>query len=171
MESAVTYDPAKQNAAQLSVEPLRWPEAVEGGCSRGAIHRLAFPRSGHELVLQHAAADGSWRRLFPAQERCLNSPQGSCGQATCLVRPNQLFGSIRDLRNFAWAEYNGLSLILRQRLLHGFRGRPATRGRTNLDISTDSNGGGVPSQQYNLAADYGNSNWDIRHRFCRSPHV
>ena len=57
----------------------------------------------------------------------LNSPQGSCGQATCLVRPNQLFGSIRDLRNFAWAEYNGLTLILRQRVYHGLSGQARQR--------------------------------------------
>ena len=34
----------------------------------------------------------------------------------------------------------------------------------DLDLSTDSNGGGTLSQQYNPAADYGNANWDIRNR-------
>jgi hypothetical protein len=33
-----------------------------------------------------------------------------------------------------------------------------------LDPSTDSNGGGTLSQQYNPAADYGSSNWDVRNR-------
>ncbi len=34
-----------------------------------------------------------------------------------------------------------------------------------LDASTDSNGGGTPMNPYWWKADYGNSNWDIRHRF------
>jgi hypothetical protein len=34
-----------------------------------------------------------------------------------------------------------------------------------LDVSTDSNGGGGPQNPYDWAADYGNSNWDVRHRF------
>jgi hypothetical protein len=34
-----------------------------------------------------------------------------------------------------------------------------------LDLSSDSNGGGTLSQQYNPRADYGPSNWDITHRF------
>ena len=33
-----------------------------------------------------------------------------------------------------------------------------------LDVNTDSNGGGTPMNPYNWRADYGNSNWDIRHR-------
>jgi len=36
-----------------------------------------------------------------------------------------------------------------------------------LDVTTDSNGGGTPMNPYLWKADYGNSNWDIRHRFCR----
>ena len=35
----------------------------------------------------------------------------------------------------------------------------------DLDVSTDSNGGGTPMNPYWWKADYGNSNWDIRHRF------
>jgi hypothetical protein len=34
----------------------------------------------------------------------------------------------------------------------------------DLDLSTDSNGGGTLSQQFNPAADYGNANWDVRNR-------
>ena len=37
-----------------------------------------------------------------------------------------------------------------------------------LDISSDSNDGGYPVNAYNFRADYGNSNWDIRHRFVAS---
>jgi hypothetical protein len=37
-----------------------------------------------------------------------------------------------------------------------------------LDVTTDSNGGGAPMNPYNWRADYGNANWDIRHRFIAS---
>ena len=80
-------------------------------------------------------------------------------------RPNQLFGSIRDLRDDAYSHYNGLTLIFRQRLSHGFSGQGSYTWSHTLDLSSDSNGGGTLSQQYNPAADYGNANWDIRNRF------
>jgi hypothetical protein len=38
----------------------------------------------------------------------------------------------------------------------------------SLDVTTDSNGGGAPMDPYNWRLDYGNSNWDIRHRFVSS---
>jgi hypothetical protein len=163
--SAVTYDPANKTQRMY-----QWNLSVGRELWRGAAAEAQYIGS-HSLHL-----DTSWYSNMPTQVAAgvvfsqpkkivLNSPQGSCGQATCLVRPNQLFGSIRDLRNFAWAEYNGLSLILRQRVYHGLSGQASYTWAHDLDISTDSNGGGAPSQQYNLAADYGNSNWDIRHRF------
>jgi hypothetical protein len=34
-----------------------------------------------------------------------------------------------------------------------------------LDVSSDSNNSGAPMNPYNWRLDYGNSNWDIRHRF------
>ena len=80
-------------------------------------------------------------------------------------RPNQLFGSIRTLQNDAYANYNGLTAILRQRFFHGLSGQGSYTWSHTLDLSSDSNGGGTLSQQYNPRADYGNSNWDITHRF------
>ena len=162
--SAVTYDPANKTQRMY-----QWNLSVGQELWKGAAAEAQYIGS-HSLNL-----DTSWYSNMPPQmvggvvvsqpkSVALNSPQGSCGQATCLVRPNQLFGSIRDLRNFAWAEYNGLSLILRQRVWHGLSGQASYTWAHDLDVSTDSNGGGVPSQQYNLAADYGNSNWDIRNR-------
>jgi hypothetical protein len=163
--SAVTYDPANKTQRMY-----QWNLSVGQELWKGAAAEAQYIGS-HSLDL-----DTSWYSNMPPQmvggvvfsqpkKAALNSPQGSCGQATCLVRPNQLFGSIRDLRNFAWAEYNGLSLILRQRVYHGLSGQASYTWAHDLDVSTDSNGGGVPSQQYSLAADYGNSNWDIRNRF------
>jgi hypothetical protein len=163
--SAVTYDPA--NKTQRSYQ---WNLSVGQELWKGAAAEAQYIGS-HSFDL-----DTSWYDNEPTQvvagsvfsqptKANLSSPQGSCGQANCLVRPNQLFGSVRDLRNFAWAHYNGLNLVLRQRMFHGLSGQASYTWSHTLDVSTDSNGGGVPSQPYNLAADYGNANWDIRHRF------
>ncbi len=83
-------------------------------------------------------------------------------------RPNQLFGDIRTIQNDEIANYNGLSIELRQRLSHGITMLASYTWSHDLDVSTDSNGGGYPQNPYNWRADYGNSNWDVRHRFVAS---
>jgi len=163
--SAVTYDPA--NKTQRSYQ---WNLSVGQELWKGAAAEAQYVGS-HSLDL-----DTSWYDNEPTAVKAgsifsqptkanINSAPGACGQATCLVRPNQLFGSIRDLRNFAWAHYNGLTLVLRQRASHHLSGQASYTWSHTLDLSSDSNGGGVLSQPYNPAADYGNANWDIRHRF------
>jgi hypothetical protein len=79
-------------------------------------------------------------------------------------RPNQLFGEIRKIQNDAYSNYNALTVVLRQRTYHQVAGQVSYTWSHDLDLSTDSNGGGTLSQQFNPAADYGNANWDIRHR-------
>ncbi|MCU1226857.1 MAG: carboxypeptidase regulatory-like protein [Edaphobacter sp.] len=80
-------------------------------------------------------------------------------------RPNQGFGQIREINNGGFATYNGLTAILRQRMSRGLSVNLSYTWSHNLDTSNDANGGGTSMIQYNLKADYGNSNWDIRHRF------
>jgi hypothetical protein len=83
-------------------------------------------------------------------------------------RPNRLFGDIRTIQNDEISNYNGLSVELRQRLSHGITMLASYMWSHDLDISTDSNGGGAPQNPYDWRADYGNSNWDVRHRFVAS---
>jgi Carboxypeptidase regulatory-like domain len=83
-------------------------------------------------------------------------------------RPNQLFGDIRTIQNDEVATYNGLSVVLRQRLNHGLSMLASYTWSHTLDVTTDSNGGGTPMNPYNWGADYGNSNWDVTHRFVAS---
>ena len=83
-------------------------------------------------------------------------------------RPNQLFADIRTIQNDEMANYNGLSVSLRQRLSHGVTALVSYTWSHNLDVSTDSNGGGFPQNPYDWHSDYGNSNWDVRHRFVAS---
>lgn len=83
-------------------------------------------------------------------------------------RPNQAFGSIRTINNDEIANYEGLSVTIRQRAWKGMQFLASYTWSHTLDVSTDSNGGGAPMNPYNWREDYGNSNWDIRHRFVAS---
>jgi hypothetical protein len=83
-------------------------------------------------------------------------------------RPNQLWGQIRTIQNDEIASYNGLTAIFRQRMSRGLQVLASYTWSHDLDISSDSNDGGYPVNAYNWHADYGNSNWDIRHRFVSS---
>ncbi|MGO4516808.1 carboxypeptidase regulatory-like domain-containing protein [Terriglobus sp. 2YAB30_2] len=80
-------------------------------------------------------------------------------------RPYQGFGAIRQITNGGWSTYNGLTSIFRQRLNHGLTANLSYTWAHNLDTSNDANGGGYLMNPYNIKGDYGNSNWDIRHRF------
>ncbi len=93
-----------------------------------------------------------------------NTPLPGPG-AVNLRRPNKNFGGpIRTVANDLIANYESMSAIFRQRLQKGFSGQFSYTWSHTLDVNTDSNGGGTPMNPYNWRADYGNSNWDIRHR-------
>jgi hypothetical protein len=83
-------------------------------------------------------------------------------------RPNQLFGSIRTINDDEIANYESMTVIFRQRLTHGLQMNANYTWSHTLDVTTDSNGGGTPLIPYTWKDDYGNSNWDIRHRFVAS---
>jgi hypothetical protein len=85
-----------------------------------------------------------------------------------LLRPNPRFQDIRIIQNDVISSYNGLSITLRQRLSHGATALVSYTWSHALDVSTDSNGGSSPQDPYNWRGDYGNSNWDVRHRFVGS---
>lgn len=79
-------------------------------------------------------------------------------------RPNPLFGPIRTINTDEIGNYESLSVIFRQRFSHGLQGMVSYTWSHTLDVTTDSNGGGTAMNPYNWRQDYGNSNWDIRHR-------
>ncbi len=97
-----------------------------------------------------------------------NTPLPGSRASVASRRPNQLFGDIRTIQNDEIANYNGLSVELRQRLSHGVTMLASYTWSHDLDVSTDSNNGGYPQNPYNWGADYGNSAWDVRHRFVAS---
>jgi len=57
-----------------------------------------------------------------------------------------------------------MSVIFRQRFTRGLQAQVGYTWSHTLDVSTDSNGGGTPMNPYWWKGDYGNANWDIRHR-------
>jgi hypothetical protein len=83
-------------------------------------------------------------------------------------RPNSAFSTIRIIQNDEIANYQALNVVLRQRTSHGLTFLLSYTWSHALDVSTDSNGGGAPMDPYNWRGDYGNSNWDLRHRFVAS---
>jgi hypothetical protein len=79
-----------------------------------------------------------------------------------------LFGQIRTVQNDEIANYHGLSVVLRQRMTHGLTLLGSYTWSHTLDVGSDSNNSGAPMNPYNWRSDYGNSNWDIRHRLVAS---
>jgi hypothetical protein len=96
-----------------------------------------------------------------------NQPTPGVGNQTTTVnarRPNQNFGQVRVAANIANAAYNGLTLVFRQRLSHGFSGNLSYTWAHALDESADANASGTCMIQFNCKTDWGNANSDIRHK-------
>jgi len=153
-QSAITYDPA--NKTQRSYQ---WNLSLGRELWKGAAAELQYLGS-HSLDL-----DISYYPNEPANPTANSVASYATKPTLNSLRPNQLFGSIRDIRNDAYSHYNAMTAVFRQRLFHGLTGQASYTWAHDLDISSDSNGGGVASQQFNIRADYGNANWDIRNRF------
>jgi hypothetical protein len=83
-------------------------------------------------------------------------------------RPNRLFGPIRTIANDVIANYQSMGVIFRQRPTRGLQMLASYTWSHTLDVSTDSNGGSAIMNPYWWKGDYGNSNWDIRHRLVAS---
>ncbi|HLJ14260.1 MAG TPA: TonB-dependent receptor [Bryobacteraceae bacterium] len=99
-----------------------------------------------------------------------NTPIPGAG-AVQARRPDQFFGVIRTVANDVIENYDALNVILRQRFNHGLSMLLSYTWSHTLDVGTDSNNSGAgaaPQDPYDWKGDYGNSNWDIRHRFVAS---
>ena len=129
----------------------QWSAGLErqlwsGGGLEAAVSGLALLPPGPQLLQQHAARSRTGRRqLAPAESHSL--------------------APIRTFNNDVIANYESMSVIFRQRLTHGLQVLGSYTWSHTLDVTTDSNGGGTHMNPYFWKADYGNSNWDIRHRF------
>jgi hypothetical protein len=96
-----------------------------------------------------------------------NTPQPGAG-AVDPRRPSQNFRSRRIIANDLRADYDAVSLILRQRMTHGLQFDMHYTWSRTRDMATHSNGGGAVMNNYDIDADYGPANWDVPNRFVVS---
>jgi hypothetical protein len=74
------------------------------------------------------------------------------------------FGNINQLNSIGTSNYNALQTTLRLRAWHGLSSQFGYTWSHSLDEITAYRGV-IPFDSYNLKADYGNSDFDIRHTF------
>jgi hypothetical protein len=77
------------------------------------------------------------------------------------------FGAMNQLNSIGTSNYNALQSTLRLRTWHGLSSELAYTWSHNLDEITAYRGI-IPFDSYNLKADYGNSDFDVRHTFTGS---
>ena len=90
---------------------------------------------------------------------------GVCVLPFATQYPN--FGAIDQLNSIGTSNYNALQSTLRLRSWHGVGAEFAYTWSHSLDEITAYRGV-IPFDSYNLKADYGNSDFDIRHTFTGS---
>ena len=80
-------------------------------------------------------------------------------------RPNPNIGNIREVNNDAIATYNGLTVVLRQRLWHNLTANLSYTWSHALDETDSSNDGGTAMWQGHLKLDYATSAYNVTNRF------
>jgi hypothetical protein len=96
-----------------------------------------------------------------------NTPQPGPG-AVDPRRPSQRFRSRRIISNDLRADYDAVSFIVRQRMIHGLQFDLHYTWSRTRDMATHSNGGGQTMDNYDVEKDYGPANWDVPNRFVAS---
>jgi hypothetical protein len=149
--------PSAPTAGLIVTDPWHQPTARMNQWSAG-LERQLWGGGGFELQYLGSHSYHLDRSYYN------NTPLPGPG-AVNSRRPNKLFGPIRTINNDEIANYESMSAIFHQRYSHGLQMMASYTWSHTLDVTTDSNGGGAPMNPYWWKADYGNSNWDIRHRF------
>jgi hypothetical protein len=96
-----------------------------------------------------------------------NTPAPGAG-AVDPRRPTSLFRSRRIIQNDLIADYDAVTVGLRQRMFKGLQADAHYTWSRTRDMSTHSNGGGQTMDNYDIWRDYGPANWDVPHRFVAS---
>lgn len=96
-----------------------------------------------------------------------NTPQPGPGPVDPR-RPSQRYRDRRIIKNDLEADYDAVSIILRQRMRHGLQADVHYTWSRTRDMATHSNGGGATMDNYDIFRDYGPANWDVPHRFVAS---
>jgi hypothetical protein len=148
--------PTSPTAGTIVTDPWNQPSARMNQWSAG-LERQLWRGGGLELQYLGSHSYHLDRSFYN------NTPLPGPGSVNSR-RPNPLFGTIRTINTDEIANYESMSAIFHQRMAHGFQMLASYTWSHTLDVTTDSNGGGAPMNPYWWKADYGNSNWDVRHR-------
>jgi hypothetical protein len=99
---------------------------------------------------------------FRDANQCAPDPTGNC------VRPYAQFpylGFINQATNYAYSNYNSLQTTLTKRLSNGLNFTAGYTYGHGLDNGSLNRFGYLPQNSNNTKAEYGSSDFDIRHRF------
>lgn len=123
---------------------------------------------GSSRLVEAAYVGSRGRSLIAGRD--LNQPAAS--PAPLNLRPNPLFGDVTFIESRARSRYDSLQLRFEQRLDRGLSVLGAyTLGRSDDDASAFFPSGGdpnFPQDSNNVAAEWGRSNFDVRHRASMS---
>jgi hypothetical protein len=84
------------------------------------------------------------------------------------ARPNTHFGQMSQISTLVHSSYNGLVLQFTRRMTHGLQVQSSYTFAHALDddqVSSATLSGNTPQNPFNINGDYGNSNFDVRHKF------
>jgi hypothetical protein len=110
----------------------------------------------------NAATNGTATATAPATENA-NRPYTVNGQYPWLGQV-KLLGSVSQYSN-----YNSLQIVARERATHGLTFLASYTFSHTLDLTSGEMNPGLPQDSHNPQVDYGNSNFDLRHRFTFGP--
>jgi len=154
--------------------PAAWPGPSGSYANFTVDHNLPTARMyqwnldvGHE-IWKNAGLEFQYlgsRTIHLDQSFYPNQPDPSPIAFSQSRRPNPAIGQIREIHNDGFGTYNGLTVILRQRMTRGLSANLSYTWSHALDTSDSSNDGGSAMWQGHLKLDYGNSIYDIRNRF------
>ena len=88
--------------------------------------------------------------------------------ATSPIAANRTLGNVTDYDADGSSNYNALWLVLTQQMRHGFQFNTSYEYGKSLDLNSLSTQGVVLPDSNNPAANYGPSDFDVRHRFVFS---
>jgi hypothetical protein len=132
--------------------------------------------------INQAPLGAGWcvNNLTPAQVADACAGHGTVGQigtalgsynglATQEARPYYTkfpyLGFINSVSNLSHSNYNSLQVSLTKRMSHGLSFNAGYTYAHGLDTGSLNRFGQTPQNNYNIAGDYGNSDFDVRHRF------
>jgi len=87
------------------------------------------------------------------------------------ARPNTAFGQMSQISTVVRSNYNGLVLQFTRRMTHGVQVQSSYTYAHALDddqVSSATLSGNTPQNPFNIMGDYGNSNFDVRHKLVAS---